>query len=92
MIGALPPAVAAAKLREVGEDEIAPALEDDPEAEPTTFGVLSRFGIGRDRAWQHTAHAIGYLAPADGSQTGLLPLAHAGSIAPMRRWPGRGSG
>lgn len=81
VIGDLPPDVAAAKLREVGEDEIAQALEEAPEAAPTTFGVLSRFGIGRDRAWQHTAHAIGYLAPAEGPQTGLLEITHAGNIA-----------
>ena len=63
VIGSLPPEVAAVKLREVGEDELAQALEEAPEAAPTSFGVLSRLGIGRDRAWQHTAHAVGYLAP-----------------------------
>ncbi len=81
VIGNLPPDVAAAKLREVGEVEIAQALTDAPELAPTTYGVLSRFGIGRDRAWQHTAHAIGYLAPVDGPQTSLLDIQHAGNIA-----------
>jgi len=81
VIGELPPEVAAVKLREVGEDEIAEALEEGSGAAPTSFGVLSRLGIGGDRAWQHTAHAIGYLAPAEGPQAGLLPLAHAGNIA-----------
>ena len=52
-----------------------------PEAAPTTYGVLSRFGIGRDRAWQHTAHAVGYLAPAPGLGTGLLAIQHAVNIA-----------
>ncbi len=80
VIGSLPPEVAAVKLREVGEDELAQALEEAPEAAPTSFGVLSRLGIGRDRAWQHTAHAIGYLAPAGGPQAGLLEIAHAGNI------------
>jgi hypothetical protein len=80
VIGALPPEVAAVKLREVGEDEIAQALEDAPEAAPTSFGVLSRLGIGRDRAWQHTGHAFGYLAPARGPQAGLLEIVHAGNI------------
>ena len=82
VIGNLPPDVAAVKLREVGEDEIARALEEAPEAAPQTFGVLSAFGIGRDRAWQHTAHAVGYLAPVDGPQTDLLEIQHAGNIAP----------
>lgn len=82
VIADLPPEVAAVKLREMGEDEIAQALEEAPDAAPTTFGVLSRLGIGRDRAWQHTAHAVGYLAPTDGPQTGLLEIVHAGSITP----------
>jgi hypothetical protein len=81
VIGELPPEAAAVKLREVGEDELAQALEEAPQAAPTSYGVLSFLGIGRDRAWQHTAHAIGYLAPADGPQAGLLPIVHAGNIA-----------
>jgi hypothetical protein len=81
VIGNLPPDVAAAKLREVGEDEIAQALEEAPEAVPATYGALSRFGIGQDRVWQHTAHAIGYLAPAGGPQAGLLEIQQAGNIA-----------
>jgi hypothetical protein len=80
VIGDLPPEVAAVKLREVGEDEIAQALEDASEAAPTSFGVLSRLGIGRDRAWQHTAHAIGYLAPTKSPQAGLLEIVHAGNV------------
>jgi hypothetical protein len=82
VIGNLSPEEAAVKLREVGEDEIARALEEAPEAAPQTFGVLESIGIGRDRAWQHTSHAIGYLAPADGPQTDLLEIQHAGNIAP----------
>jgi hypothetical protein len=82
VIGDLPPEVAAAKLREVGEDELAQALETEPEAAPTTFGALSRIGIGRTRAWQHTAHAVGYLPLADGPQAGLLEIQHAANIAP----------
>jgi hypothetical protein len=82
VIGDLPPDEAAAKLREVGEDEMAQALEDESEAAPTAFGVLSKFGIGRSRAWQHTAHATGYLAPSDGPQAGLLEIQQAGNITP----------
>lgn len=82
VIGNLPPSEAAAKLREIGEDEIADALGAAPQAAPTTYGLLSRLGIGRYRAWQHTAHAIGYLAPVTGPESGLLPIQHAGNIAP----------
>ena len=82
VIGSLPPAEAAAKLREIGEDEIADALTAAPQAAPTTYGLLSRLSIGRYRAWQHTAHAIGYLAPVAGPESGLLPIQHAANIAP----------
>ncbi len=82
VIGELPPEVAAMKLREVGEDELAQALAEAPEAPPEAFGVRSWLGIGRDRAWQHTAHSVGYLAPAAGPQAGLLEIRHAGNIAP----------
>ena len=88
VIGDLPPDVAAAKLREVGEDEIAEALEKAPETTRSTFGALSFFGIGRDRAWQHTAHAVGYLGPADGPQAGLQEIQHAGNIAPHENLKG----
>jgi hypothetical protein len=82
VIGELPPEVAAVKLREVGEDELAEALAEAPQAAPEAFGVLSWLGIGGDRAWQHTAHAVGYLPPAAGPQAGLLEIQHAGNIAP----------
>jgi hypothetical protein len=82
VIGRLSPAEAAAKLRDIGESDIADALADVPGAGPATFGALSLLGIGRDRAWLHTAHAIGYLAPIDGQGAGLLPIRHAASITP----------
>jgi hypothetical protein len=82
VIGAMPPAEAAAKLREVGEDDLADAVDAAPQAAPATYGVLSRIGIGGDRAWLHTAHAVGFLAPAPGPGSGLLPIRHAASIAP----------
>jgi hypothetical protein len=81
VIGSLPPEVAAAKLREAGEDEIADALEEEAEAGPETYGK-GFLGIGGDRAFQHTAHAFGYLAPAGGPQANLLEIQHAGNITP----------
>ena len=81
VIGRLPPSEAAAKLREVGEDKIADVLETSGQEAPATYGLLSRLGIGGDRAWLHTAHAVGYLAPVAGSGSGLLPIRHAADIA-----------
>lgn len=82
VLGKLPPAQAAAKLRALGEVETAAALE-------AAQGEVMRgpvFGGGRgwwpfqDKAWQHTAHAFGYLAPAP-PDSGPLPIRHAGNIA-----------
>lgn len=81
VLGALPPQEAAAKLREVGEVETAAALEAAP-GEVMRGPVFGRRGIRwpfGDKAWQHTAHAFGYLAPAPpGSDP--LPIQHAGNI------------
>lgn len=82
VIGSLPPVEAAAKLREVGEDDLADAMEAASQAAPATYGMLSRIGIGGDRAWLHTAHAVGFLAPAADPGSGLLPIRHAASIPP----------
>ena len=82
VIGSLPPREAAAKLREIGEDDLAIAIAAAPSAAPASYGMLSRLGIGRDRAWLHTAHAIGYLAPVDSASSGLMPIRHAASITP----------
>jgi len=79
VIGEMPPAEAAAKLLEMGEDEAARALDLAlSAAEPSAARLDWPFG---DRPWQHTAHAFGYLAPAlPGSQP--LPIQHAGNIVP----------
>ncbi len=82
LTGSLPPAEAAAKLREIGEDEIADALASAPKTIPETYGLLSRLGISGNRAWLHTAHAIGYLAPAKSPGVGLRPIRHAANITP----------
>src|SRR5712692_11691831 len=80
VLGKLPPTQAAAKLREVGEDEAAAALGAAQEAERQTFGERKWRWPFQDRAWQHTAHAFGYLAPAPpGGEP--LPIQHAGNIA-----------
>ena len=78
ILGRLPPAEAAAKLREVGENETADAIETAKDARDfQTFGLRER--LFPDRQWQHTAHAFGYLAPATpGSDP--IPIRHAGNI------------
>jgi hypothetical protein len=81
VLGKLPPDQAADKLREVGEDEVAAALEAAQEASPTTYG-WPKLTLRRDRAWRHTAHAVGHLAPTNGPRTEPLAIHHAGNIGP----------
>jgi hypothetical protein len=69
---------AAAKLREVGEEDAAASLEAGQEAAPHTFKRPSWWPF-QDRPGQHTAHAFGYLAPASASSA-PLPIQHAGNI------------
>jgi hypothetical protein len=79
VLGKMPPEQAAAKLREVGEDDAAQALETVHGPDARTFGRPMWWPF-RNRPWQHTAHAFGYLAPAaPGSDP--LPIQHAGNIA-----------
>ena len=80
VLGKLPPAQAAAKLREVGENKIADTLEAAKDTRDfQTFGALSRFLPFQNRQWQHTAHAFGYITPSPpGSEP--LTIRHAGNI------------
>ncbi len=75
VLGAMPPEEAVAKLREIGEPEVA----DAPQTK--SFGIketiASYFG---PHPYQHTSHAFGYLAPAAPGQE-ALPIQHAGNIA-----------
>ena len=81
VLGKLPPERAAEKLREVEEEGAAEALEGAEEFAPAvrTFGRRGAWWPFQDRAWQHTAHAFGYLAPA-GPGGEVLPIKHAGNI------------
>jgi hypothetical protein len=80
VLGKLPPAQAAAKLREVGENKIADTIEAAKDTKDfQTFGALSRFLPFQNRQWQHTAHALGYITPSPpGSEP--LTIRHAGNI------------
>jgi len=75
-VGAMPPAAAAAKLREVGEDAGPP---DDPDL-PASFGPLD-FLPWRRKLWAGTTHLFGYLPPTPPG-SGMVPLVGAGAITP----------
>ncbi len=79
VLGKLLPEQAAAKLREVGEDEAATACELMQAPTRSTFGT-SKLWPFQDRAWQNTAHAFGYLTPTS-SGSERLPIYHAGNTA-----------
>jgi hypothetical protein len=83
VLGKLPPEQAAAKFRELGDDATATALETAKEVATRGSGTFksprSWWPFG-DKAWQHTAHAFGHLAPAL-PDSGPLPIRHAGNIA-----------
>ena len=76
-LGRLPPERAAAKLRELGEDAAADALQGGAGPRPLA-GVLDVLPF-RERLWAHTAHAFGHLAPAEPGPD-LLPIRHAGNM------------
>src|SRR2546430_1413780 len=83
VIGALPHDAAAAKLREVGEDAAADAVERaSPPPETMRAGGWWPFS---NRAWQHTAHSIGFLPTggASGRQK-ILGLGEAQADASLK--------
>ncbi len=81
VLGRLPPHDAAAKLREVGENEAADLLEESEHVPSFESKGPGRRGWWpfQDKPWQHTSHAFGYLAPAaPGSHP--WPIAAIGNI------------
>ncbi|MEP0884628.1 hypothetical protein NDI49_24065 [Trichocoleus sp. ST-U3] len=65
MLGQMPPAQAAAKLREVGEDEVADAIENAQfkvTTDSTKFGILEDLGF-RPQLWLYSSHIFGYSVP-----------------------------
>src|SRR5262249_43627182 len=82
VLGRLPPEQAATRLRELGDEATAAALEAGPG--PSVRGALTNTARSwwplRDRPWQHTAHAFGYLPPA-GPGGRPARIQHAGNIA-----------
>ena len=83
VVGKMQPEAAAAKLRELGDDEAAAAIiqneaKSDAGAKFQTFGIADAIGFGA-RAWRHTSHVFGHLAPG-GPTHSPQPLHHAGNI------------
>ena len=71
VIGELPPKEAAARLRQLGEDEVASALEARRETSSYAFGPDKQWWELPDKPWLHTAHAFGYLPPAQAGNTSM---------------------
>jgi hypothetical protein len=78
VIGRMPATHAAAKLREIGDEEAAIALETVSKGQREVFGILDWFR-GEPKAWQHTAHAFGFLPPIEPGED-PLPILHAGNM------------
>jgi hypothetical protein len=66
IIGALPSEEAAIMLQEIGENEVAEALNATSGPSMHTFGpgTYKHWWTPPDKLWLHTAHAFGYLPPA----------------------------
>lgn len=81
VLGDMPPEQAIAKLREIGEDEVANTLESAPRRRGPLDSLANMFSLLRltPPAWVNTAHAFGYLAPAS-AEGGMLPIRHAGNM------------
>jgi hypothetical protein len=81
VLGAMPLEEAALRLRHVGEAEAAEALEAAAQRGAALESTGRLRWPFRDRPWQHTAHAFGYLRPtAPGGD--LLAIQDAGNIEP----------
>src|SRR3989442_10281336 len=67
------------KLREVGEDDVANALETAQNIQPSEeFGLLDWF-TNLEKPYLHTAHAFGYISPFPSSDE-VLPVLPTSSI------------
>ncbi len=83
VLGAMPSEQVAAKVRELGDDETAEAVLPNRGLETgAVFGARKSLGwlFSSPKAWEHTAHAFGYIDKAKSGET-ALPIQPAGSIA-----------
>lgn len=68
VLGNLPREEAAAKLRDVGEDEAADLLDMEQSESSQTFGVGERLrGVLQLKPFQHTGQTLGFIAPTQPS-------------------------
>jgi hypothetical protein len=88
VLGKMPPEEAAAKLREMGEDEAAETMGAEGQeatSKPSMMGGPSGLSLKPvrrilgPRPWQYTSHAFGYLAPTPVGDA-LLSIQNAGTI------------
>lgn len=85
VLGKMPLSQAVAKLRELGEDEAAKAVESTAQRSgyaPEPSGLFKT--LLRPKPWQHTAHVLGFL-PVGPPGTKPLQIQHAGNIAPEKQ-------
>lgn len=81
VLARMSPEAAADKLREVGEDDGVPGPGETDEDDAVSFGLFHGYWPARERPWQHSAHAFGYIAPGPAGGT-TLPIRHAGAVPP----------
>src|SRR6266508_1489523 len=79
VLGRLPPDKAAARLRELGEDAAAAQLEQAGAGDVAAKGLFDIEWPFQDRAWQHTAHAFGYI-PVAAPGAGPVAITFAGNL------------
>jgi hypothetical protein len=80
VLGALLPEETIAKLREVGEDDTADALEEAvQERQPSAVFGLKGWFSASDKPYLHTAHAFGYIPPNQ-SASEVLPILSVNSL------------
>ena len=82
-LAAMPPQLAAAKLRAVGENDAADALErvaaTSQSETAQSFGIRELFGQFT-KPWQQTGTAIGYLSPIPDASSDSIPIVSARRI------------
>jgi hypothetical protein len=85
VLGSMTPADAARKLREVGEEALATALDAEanaalwPQAQ-RTLGLKDWLGRG-EGVYMSTSHAFGYVPPVR-FPADIIPVLHAGAVRP----------
>jgi hypothetical protein len=89
VLGKLPPEQAVAKLREVGENEVADKLvaaqliantvAKTREQAPQVFGDYGHWWAFEEKPYQYTSHIFGYIAP-DPTDSEVLPIVSASRI------------